>query len=328
MDQSPASQLLKKNRNLIGLVVALAAVFVLFSFLVPNGRFARLDNVELLLRQTTIVAAAAIGMSYVIVSGGIDLSAGSTAAFSSVAIAMALQAHWGPWGSALAGVAVGTFCGFINGFLITRLKVVPFIVTLGMLLIVRAAAKGIAHEQRVDAPASDLNGLLAKVGKHDGWHLLPWGVWITLILGVLMALLLRNTRFGRHVIAVGSNEAAARLCGVSIDWVKLRVYMIGGCFAGIAGLMLFSRLTVGDPTAEVGLELSSIAAVVIGGASLAGGEGSIAGSLIGALMMQTISSGVSQMGLQNWVQELVTGTIIVIAVALDRWRARRAESRA
>jgi ribose/xylose/arabinose/galactoside ABC-type transport system permease subunit len=125
------------------------------------------------------------------------------------------------------------------------------------------------------------------------------------------------------VVAVGSNEQAARLCGVSVPRVRLAVYLLGGLFAGIAGLMQFSRLTVGDPTGAIGLELNVIAAVVIGGGSLAGGEGSVLGTLIGALIMQVLQSGCSQMGWPNWVQEIVTGAIIVAAVALDRFRHRR-----
>jgi ribose/xylose/arabinose/galactoside ABC-type transport system permease subunit len=133
---------------------------------------------------------------------------------------------------------------------------------------------------------------------------------------------MRYTRFGRHVVAVGSNEQAARLCGVPVERVKLAVFTLSGLFAGLAGLLSFSRLTVGDPTTAQGMELDAIAAVVIGGASLNGGQGSIAGSLLGALIMTTIRAGGSQYGLSNWVQEVVTGTIIVLAVALDRLRMK------
>jgi ribose transport system permease protein len=136
--------------------------------------------------------------------------------------------------------------------------------------------------------------------------------------------LLRYTRLGRHIFAVGSNEQTARLCGVATDRVKVIVYAINGMLIGLAGLLQFSRLTVGDPTVAMGLELDVIAAVVIGGGSLSGGEGSILGSIVGALIMTTIRSGCSQMGLPNWVQEIVTGLIIVLAVAIDRFRHRKA----
>jgi ribose/xylose/arabinose/galactoside ABC-type transport system permease subunit len=154
------------------------------------------------------------------------------------------------------------------------------------------------------------------------WQLAPAGVWITLLLAGIMAMALAYTRFGRHVVAVGSNEQAARLCGVPVERVKAWVYVLSGVFAGLAGVLLFSRLTIGDPTVAQGMELDVIAAVVIGGASLSGGQGGIAGTLIGALIMSTIRAGGSQMGLPNWVQEIVTGTIIVLAVALDGLRKR------
>jgi ribose/xylose/arabinose/galactoside ABC-type transport system permease subunit len=153
--------------------------------------------------------------------------------------------------------------------------------------------------------------------------LLPPGVWVLIILAVVMAALLRYTRLGRHTFAIGSNEQTARLCGVAVERVKVLVFTLCGAFAGLAGLMQFSRLTVGDPTVAVGLELNVIAAVVIGGGSLSGGEGSILGTLVGALLMTTIASGCTQMGLPNWVQEIITGAIIVVAVAVDRLRHRR-----
>jgi len=150
------------------------------------------------------------------------------------------------------------------------------------------------------------------------------GVWIMIVLAILVAIILKYTRLGRYIFALGSNERAARLCGVNVNRVKITVYALGGAFAGLAGLMQFSRLTVGDPTVAIGLELQVIAAAVIGGGSLSGGEGSILGSIVGALIMTVIRSGCSQMGLANWVQEIITGGIIVFAVAVDRLRHRRA----
>ena len=156
-----------------------------------------------------------------------------------------------------------------------------------------------------------------------GW-LLPWGIWITVFLAVIVAMTLQYTRFGRHIFAVGSNERTARLCGVRVERCKVAVYTIAGTLAGLAGVMEFSRLSVGDPTVAVGLELDVIAAVIIGGGSLVGGKGTVIGTLAGAAIMTVIQIGCSQQGLPNWVQQIVTGTIIVFAVALDRLRARRA----
>jgi len=289
-------------------------------------RFLGMRNLETLARQTTIVGFGALGMTLVIISGGIDLSVGSLVALGTVVIAWFLGLGEGGWMTpGAAGMAVlvcGAF-GCLSGLLITRLKVVPFIVTLGMMLLVRGTAKGISREQRVDAPETWLNELLASLAPTDRWMLVPPGVWMLAVGAVTVGLVLRYTRFGRYVFAIGSNEMTARLCGVPVERVKLGIYTLGGVFGGLAGTMQFSRLTVGDPTVAVGLELDVIAAVVIGGGSLSGGEGSVLGSLVGALIMSIIRAGCSQMGLPNWVQEMITGSIIIAAVALDRMRHRR-----
>jgi ribose transport system permease protein len=303
----------------------LFAIYLLFVLIGPES-FSSPHNLETILRQTAIVGTAALGMTLVIIAGGIDLSVGSIIALVAVVIAAFLQAGLSPLLSAAAGIGVGVLCGLINGLLITRLRVVPFIVTLGTMLFIRGSAKGIAHEQKIDAPLTWLNNLLAALSPDARWQLVPTGVWISLFLAVMVALLLRYTKLGKHIIAVGSNERTAQLCGVPVNRVKVIVYTLSAAFAGVAGLMQFSRLTVGDPTVAIGLELDVIAAVVIGGGSLSGGEGSVAGTIIGALIMTTIRSGCSQMGLPNWVQEIITGAIIVIAVSLDRLRHRRSET--
>lgn len=305
----------------LGPLLGLGAVYGLFAAMAPSS-FSTLSNLETILRQTAIVGTAALGMTMVIISGGIDLSAGSIVALSTVVIAALLQGGQAPVVAAVGGVAAGAACGLANGVLVTRLKVVPFIVTLGTLLVVRGVAKGLAHEQKIDAPLTWLNALLARLPEERSWLLVPPGVWFMLALAVLVGIVLRRTVFGRRVFATGSNEEAARLSGIAVDRVKLAVYVLGATFAGIAGVAQFSRLTVGDPSVAVGLELEVIAAVVIGGGSLSGGEGSVVGTIVGALIMTVIRSGCSQMGLANWVQEIVTGGIIVLAVAVDRLRHR------
>lgn len=307
--------------NTIGPLAGLALVFGFFALLAPPG-FSSQSNIETIFRQTAIVGAAALGMTVIIISGGIDLSVGSIIALSTVIIAALLAAGQSPFVAALGGVSGGLAAGFVTGNIIARLKVIPFIVTLGALLVIRGIAKGLAGEQKIDAPASWLSSLLAALPPDRQWMLFPPGVWLTIFLAVLMAMILKYTRFGRYVFAIGSNEQAATLSGLPIRRLKITAYALAGAFAGVAGLLQFSRLTVGDPTVAMGLELDVIAAVVIGGGSLAGGEGSIFGSLIGALIMTVIRSGCTQMGLPNWVQEIVTGSIIVIAVALDRLRHR------
>ncbi len=312
--------------NTVGPVLALMVVYGVFVLNAPPS-FATSRNMEMIARQTTIVGVAALGMTMVIISGGIDLSVGSIVALSTVVIAWLLRyTEVSPLTAAVGGVAAAAFFGLVSGMLITRLRVVPFIVTLGMMLVVRGAAKGIGREQKIDVDPERLQWLeelLASLPKERSWMLLPPGVWVLIILAVAVAALLRYTRLGRHTFAIGSNEQTARLCGVAVERVKVLVYTLCGAFAGLAGLMQFSRLTVGDPTVAVGLELNVIAAVVIGGGSLGGGEGSILGTLAGALLMTTIASGCTQMGLPNWVQEIITGAIIVVAVALDRLRHRR-----
>jgi ribose transport system permease protein len=306
----------------LGPLAGLAGIFTLFAIIGPES-FSSTSNLETIARQTAIVGSAALGMTLIIISGGIDLSVGSMIALVTVVVAALLQSGVDPLLAALGGIAVGAFCGFINGFLITRLKVVPFIVTLGTYLVVRGAAKGFAHEQRIDAPLTWLKELLAALPPGEAWRIVPWGVWLTVALALLVAGVLTYTRIGRHIFAIGSNEQTARLCGIPVERVKVIVYLLGGAFAGVAGVLQFSRLTVGDPTVAMGVELDVIAAVVIGGGSLNGGEGSILGSIVGALIMTVIRSGCAQMGLPNWVQEMVTGFIIVLAVAIDRWRQRR-----
>ena len=303
-----------------GVLVGLALVLALFGALI-GPQFFRAANLELVARQTVIVCVAALGMTMVIVSGGIDLSVGSVVALSTVVTAILLRT-FDPALSALGAVAAGGVCGVINGLLITQLRVVPFIVTLGTMLLIRGAAKGLADERRIEAPLTWLNGLL-RTARDGSGVLLPTGIWIALILAVVVAVTLRYTRFGRHLFALGSNERTARLCGVRISRTRIFVYAIGGALAAVAGVMEFSKLSVGDPTVANGLELDVIAAVIIGGGSLSGGRGSVGGTLAGAAIMAVIEIGCSQQGLPNWVQQIVTGSIIVGAVALDRWRGAR-----
>src|SRR5262247_1685806 len=302
-----------------GVLVGLVAVALIFGALV-GPQFFRAANLELVARQTVIVCVAALGMTMVIVAGGIDLSVGSVVALSTVVVALLLRAGSGPVAAAAGTVAAAALCGALNGLLITRLQVVPFIVTLGTMLLVRGAAKGLADERRIEAPITWLNDLL-RTARDGRGLLLPTGIWLTVLLAIVVAVILRYTRFGRHLFAIGSNERTARLCGVRIDRCKVAVYTIAAAFAGLAGVMEFSKLAVGDPTVAVGLELDVIAAVIIGGGSLLGGKGSVFGTLAGAAIMAIIQIGCSQQGLPNWVQQIVTGAIIVFAVALDRVRS-------
>jgi ribose/xylose/arabinose/galactoside ABC-type transport system permease subunit len=306
----------------LGPVVGLVFVFALFAILTP-GKFANASNFQLMLLQTAVVGTAALGMTTVIISGGIDLSVGSVIALTTVIVALLLNSGASPLVAAMGGVLAGMICGSMIGLLITQLRLAPFIVTLGMWGALRGAAKGLAGEQMIVTPTTWLTKLLNTLTDEQSWMLLPPGVWLMLVLAVVVGIMLKYTRQGRHIFAVGSNEVAARICGVSVERTKLMVYILGSGFAALAGVLQYSYLTVGDPTTASGLELDIIAAVVIGGGSLAGGEGSIMGSLVGALIMTTVANGCTKMELPNWVQEIVAGAIIVIAVSLDRFRHRK-----
>ena len=303
----------------VGPLAALVLTWAIFASITPET-FLRWSVVLSMLRQTAVVALGAIGMTFVIISGGIDLSVGSVVALTTVVIASVLRGGFGPVVASLAGIVGATASGMVSGALIARLRIAPFIVTLAAMTVLRGAAKGLADEQKIDCDPRGLDVLLAP---STHWLHVPPGVWTVAVVGLMAALALRWTRFGRYVYAIGSNEATARLCGVNVTGVKIATYMLAGTLAGLAGLMEFSTLTVGDPTDSIGLELEVIAAVVIGGASLSGGEGSVFGSLAGALLMEVIRTGFTHVGVHNWVQEIATGGIILAAVVLDRVNPRR-----
>ncbi len=287
-----------------------------------ENRFLTLNTFRSTANQMVSVGIAAMGMTMIIISGGIDLSVGSVMALTSVMVAWCLREGWSPVPAALAGILLGGLCSLVNASMITQLKVVPFIATLGMWGIARGAAKGISHEQKIDAPAGWLGAHVLVREPEPAWLLVSPGVWTLVLLAVLVWVILRFTRLGRYTFAIGSNELATRLAGINVDRVKLALYCLAGLTTGLAGVMQFCRLTVGDPTTAMGAELDVIAAVVIGGASLSGGEGSVFGSLIGALIMAFLRVGCDHVGVPSWVQEILIGMIIVLAVALDYFRRR------
>ena len=313
--------MLLRSLGRIGPALALVVVIGAFALLTgePTHYLSPL-NLRIVVSQTVIVALGAIGMTMIIVSGGIDLSVGSVIALTGVVTALGLVAGWPPLLAIVAAVVAGGVIGFINGALITGFRVVPFIATLGMLGIARGLAKWLASEQTVNAPATWVNDLLVTFPRQQ-WLVVAPGVWITIVLAVVAAAVLRQTVFGRRVFALGSNEVAARACGIETNRLKLVTYSAAGLLFGLAGVMQMARLRQGDPTVAIGTELDVIAAVVIGGGSLNGGEGTILGSMVGALIMAFLRNGCQQMGWPNYIQDIIIGAIIVLAVALDRARA-------
>jgi ribose/xylose/arabinose/galactoside ABC-type transport system permease subunit len=356
----------------LGPLIGLVFVWGLFA-LVNGDVFVAWQNQRIMLLQTAVVGTAAIGATLIIVSGGLDLSVGSSIALGTMVVAFLLDAGARPAVAALGGIACGALTGLTIGALVVgyagrvaacaagavvcvllwrahgawwaiaggvgagavtlvlgevflkRLPLSPFIVTLGMWGALRGLAKGIGDNSPIyPGDLGWIRSLMDLSG--DGWaHLLPIGVWACLGLALVITLVMRATPFGVHVYAIGSNETAARSCGVRVERTKVLIYMLGVACAGLASVLQFSFLTVGDPTTAEGYELRVIAAVVIGGASLSGGEGTVRGTLIGALIMTVVDNGCTKAEIANWVQEVVTGGIIVAAVALDRLR-RRGES--
>lgn len=303
----------------------LGLVLVIALFSLPSETreyFLSYHNFKIIFTQTVIVAIGALGMTLIIVSGGIDLSVGSAIAFTSVVGALLIQHGWNPASTALALVGTGAAIGLLNGTAIAGLRMTPFIITLGTLGVARGSAKWLADNQTVNYDASAINGWMTTPNPFD--KTLPAGVWVALVLAVLTTVLLRGTVFGRHIFALGSNETAARFSGVPATRLKILVYTVAGAFFGLAGLFQLSRLRQGDPTVAVGLELDIIAAVIIGGASLNGGVGTVLGSMIGALIMSVLRNGSQQMGWPTYFQEIIIGLVIIVAVFLDRVRQTRA----
>lgn len=302
---------------LLGPFLALLVVYSIFGLL--DARFFSPVVTMNILTQTVIVGTAAIGMTLIIISGGIDLSVGSMVALSGVFCAWLVQRGVDPLVIFAATIAFSALCGACNGGLSVGLKLLPFIVTLGTMQVFRGLAKVTTQGTPINLPP--------QVTAWKPWMQgagVPHGVWLMLLLVACFSWMLRYTRFGRHIVAVGSNEQTAILCGLPVPRIKILVYTIGGAMAGLAAIMNMAKSSQGDPTTAMGMELDVIAAVVIGGASLSGGVGSVLGALIGALLMTTIRSGCSMMQIPSAWTEVITGAIIVVAVIIDRIRHRKA----
>jgi ribose/xylose/arabinose/galactoside ABC-type transport system permease subunit len=336
---------------MVGLVALLVLFVLLLQFKGQLTNFLHLQNIQVLLHKSSIPAVVALGMLLVIITGGIDLSVGSVVALVTV---VTMQVYrliyngadavlpesllqrgfaWQGTGSAAmatlaavpTGILLGGLCGLCNGLVVTRLRVTPFVATLGMLSVARGLAVWLAGRTRLSfrGPRPGWVDALARANAEG--TLFDPGVWSGLLLAVAVAALLRYNAFGRHCYAIGSNETAARLCGIDIRRHKMLVYTLAGLLTGWAGILVFAHSGSGDPNSGIGLELDVIAAVVIGGASLAGGQGTVAGTLLGVLILGILENGVSFFDVPIEVKYILIGAIVIVNTALSQWQRRRGE---
>ncbi|MFD0714585.1 ABC transporter permease [Paenibacillus sp. GCM10027626] len=309
-----AGRQLKHFFSEYGIIAAMAVLVITLTILSPN--FLSSSNMLNLFKQVSINVILAMGMTFVILTKGIDLSVGSVLAFSGIVAASLATGDGNTFLAVLAGLGAGLVLGAINGVIVAKGKVAPFIATLGMM----AAARGFTYIYSDGRPISDLapGYLSIASGSFLG---IPIPVWIILIVFALCTVLLYNTKFGRYVFAVGGNENAAKTSGIGVSKTLIAVYCISGLLAGLAGVILSSRVSAGLPQSGVSYELDAIAAVVIGGTSLAGGRGRLWGTLVGALIIGILNNGLDLLGVSSYWQQVVKGAIIVIAVLVDRKRS-------
>jgi len=300
----------------LNVLTALLVVAALISFSTPY--FLSTDNLMGVFRSFSLVAIMSIGMVMVIITGGIDLSVGSVMGLSALATALGFDSGLPTAMCILGGLLVGVLFGLFNGVLVTVIRLPPFIATLGSLSIGRGLMYIITHGVPLTPDTPDI---FSEIGQ--GYvGVVPVPVVIMLVMTVIFSIIMRRTRFGRHVYATGGNETAARLSGVATNRVKLLVYMFSGVIAAVAGVISFSRYLSAEPASGFGSELDVIAAAAIGGASLAGGVGSVEGAIIGAALAGIIANGVVLMNVNTYAQQAITGAVILIAVSLDTWRSR------
>lgn len=300
-----------------GLVAVIAAFCLVIAAVEPS--FISPRSLVILMRQISINAVLAVGVTLVLLTGGVDLSLGSVVALAGVVAASC--AHPGEYPVVLpvvAGVMVGGVCGGVNGLMVTWGRVAPFVVTLGMM----AAARGVAYVLSGGTPVSNLDRGFTWLGSGSVLGL-PVPVWVLGLVAVVVHVVLGRTRSGRHLYATGGNERAALASGIRVDRVKTVAYVACGSLAGLAGVLLAARVTTGQPNAGVAYELDAIAAAVIGGTSLSGGVGGVRGTLLGALLIGLLSSGLDTLNVSSYYQQIVKGVIIVGAVWLDQQRRGR-----
>jgi ribose transport system permease protein len=318
-----------------GPLLALAMVTIGFAIadnIWGSGRFTEMRNLRVILVLTAPVAVAALGMTLVIIIGGIDLSAGTASILCATVLATSINFGIPVVGAVALALLVGLTCGLFNGLLIGLLRIAPFIVTLGTMTIYLGLAKQLAGGSTVFVDRAAIPGWLLNLTSTMPPHWYGWfpnialGVWGALGVALLIGGLLQYSVLGRHVFAIGSSEPTARLCGVNVLQTKLLVYAIAGLLIALAGIYSFSLVKIANPMDGIGKELKFIAAVVIGGGSLSGGRGTVLGTLAGAAIMGVIASGCDLLEISNSMQDVMIGVIIIAAVTLDQFRRRRQES--
>ena len=304
---------------------SLLALMVFFTAASPN--FLQMDNMVAILQATAVNGVLAIACTFVIITSGLDLSVGTLMTFCSVMAGVFLTYLGLPmWVGVVAAIFFGALCGFVSGVLIAKLKIPPFIATLGMMMLLKGLSLVISGTKPIyftDTPEFPMISQESLIGYFLPSLPIPNAVLILFVVAVGASLILNKTVLGRYTFALGSNEEAVRLSGVNVDFWKIVVYSLNGAICGIAGLLIASRLNSAQPALGQGYELDAIAAVVIGGTSLSGGTGTILGTIIGAFIMSVLTNGLRIMSVAQEWQTVVTGVIIILAVYADILRRRK-----
>jgi ribose transport system permease protein len=302
--------------------IAIVVLFTIFSITANN--FFTMRSVLSLALQTSAITLMGIGVTFTIITGGIDLSIGSIIALSGTIAVMAANAGVSIWLSMILGLLVGILTGFLNGLMITRLKLPPFIATLGMMMVARGVVLTITNAMAFPAPeAFGQLGNGALFGSGPQFPGISYPVLVMIAVAIIFSFILSKTRLGRYTYAVGSNEEAARRAGINVNRVKNITYMFSGLLAALVGIILASRMTTSQPNSATGYEMNAIAAAVIGGSSLMGGVGTIGGTVIGSFIMGILTVGLTMAGANYFMQQIVIGLVVIGAVTVDQLRGRR-----
>ncbi len=312
-------RILRAAAGPLGMVLALGALVLFFAF--TTEHFLTLVNLRTIANQIPTLLIVGVGMTFVLVAGGIDLSVGSVLALSSAVLGACMTQTSMPLAAAmLAALATGLACGAVNGFLVARWRTPSFIVTLGVLEAARGGAYLVTNSQT--------QYIGARIERIAETSLLGFSLPFAVALAVVIAghVTLTRTRFGRHLAATGYNEEVGRLCGIATRRIQFAVFALCGALTGLAAIVHTARLSAADPNAGTGFELEAIAAVVIGGTSLTGGRGSVLRTVLGVLIIAVLGSGLAQAGVQEPAKRLITGMVIVAAVLLDRFRKQKSDA--